>query len=408
MFFQTNDLIHMFVGKSTNPTGPGTQVNDPSAAGYILDGEILVVGQDGYTVDATPTYTEHKKIKLVQRFNNSLYFTPFINGVDITNWKGRAYAADTFRTECIGFNGTSGSFDVTTPTEHFIFKITSEFEDTMYRTRDYTRTYVYTADTPTKIGLASAILKQGSKDWVMGSGKVIYEMLVNDAGAPFAGAPTTTVTKGSARVVFSGAHGLAVGDVFRPLAGAVTVACYVVKTVISTTVVDMTSAYTGTSGTGLTPETVTVGANEVGIRVTAFDTDEFSPDLSSSRLNNFSISLVNFGTSTRTVSALSKRGSGAYRRVAELEHQHVANDGATNYSTFPLDTARKFAASGTNYDIMWFPFSGKSDPSLIQAQTPRDQAVLIAMPTGGAAYTALRTSLNQYMLSLPLAFPNVP
>lgn len=406
MFFQTNDLIHMFVGKSTNPTGPGTQVNDPSAAGYILDGEILVVGQDGYTVDATPTYTEHKKIKLVQRFNNSLYFTPFINGVDITNWKGRAYAADTFRTECIGFNGTSGSFDITTPTEHFIFKITSEFEDTMYRTRDYTRTYVYTADTPTKIGLASAILKQGSKDWVMGSGKVIFEMLVNDAGVDTTF--TTTVTKGSARVVFSGAHGLVVGDVFRPLSGTATTACYVVKTVISTTVLDMTSAYTGTSGTGNASEKVTVGANEVGIRVTAFDTDEFSPDLSSSRLNNFSISLVNFGTSTRTVSALSKRGSGAYRRVAELEHQHVANDGATNYSTFPLDTARKFAASGTNYDIMWFPFSGKSDPSLIQAQTPRDQAVLIAMPTGGAAYTALRTSLNQYMLSLPLAFPNVP
>ena len=405
MFFQTNDLIHMFVGKSTNPVA-GTQVNDPSAAGYIEDGQILVVGQDGYTVDTTPTYTEHKKIKLVQRFNNSLYFTPFITGVDITNWKGRAYSADTFRTECIGFNGTSGSFDITTPTEHFIFKITSEFEDTMYRTRDYTRTYVYTADTPTKIGLASAILKQGSKDWVMGSGKVIYEMLVDVAGVDTG--ETTTVTKGSARVVFSGAHGLVVGDVFRPLSGTATTACYVVKTVISTTVLDMTSAYTGTSGTGNASEKVTVGANEVGIRVTAFDTDEFSPDLSSSRLNNFSISLVNFGTSTRTVSTLSKRGSGAYRRVAELEHQHVANDGATNYSTFPLDTARKFAASGTNYDIMWFPFSGKSDPSLIQAQTPRDQAVLIAMPTGGAAYTALRTSLNQYMLSLPLAFPNVP
>lgn len=400
MFFQTNDLIHMFVGKSTNPVA-GTQVNDPSAAGYIEDGQILVVGQDGYTVDTTPTYTEHKKIKLVQRFNNSLYFTPFITGVDITNWKGLKYAADTFRTECIGFNGTSGSFDITTPTEHFIFKITSEFEDTMYRTRDYTRTYVYKADTPTKIGLASAILKQGSKDWVMGSGKVIYEMLVNDAGVDTTF--TTTVTKGSARVVFSGAHGLVVGDVFRPLSGTATTACYVVKTVISTTVLDMTSAYTGTSGTGNASEKVTVGANEVGIRVTAFDTDEFSPDLSSSRLNNFSISLVNFGTSTRTVSTLSKRGSGAYRRVAELEHQHVANDGATNYSTFPLDTARKFAASGTNYDIMWFPFSGKSDPSLIQAQTPRDQAVLIAMPSLGAAKTALLASLNSYMTSLPTA-----
>ena len=241
----------------------------------------------------------------------------------------------------------------------------------------------------------------------MGSGKVIPTMLADTVTVT--AQPTSAVTYQSARVTTATPHALSVGDVVRFGANLVSTPCYVVKTIVNTTTVDLTSPYTGASNAAIVTNILTIvpATTPFGLKFDAFDTSAFSPDLADFVLNDFTLATIGFGDTTVTTNSLSKMGSGSYKRVAQLEHRDVTQDGTYNYSTIPMDTFRKFAVSGTNYDGIFLQFKGKQADTHHLAPTPRNQQALIYMPTGGAALTALKATINAWITTLPVPLPAI-
>lgn len=353
------NMQETFVG-AVGKARTATQVTDPNAAGYITDGEIVVVNDQGVLVDAgtASTYNTTAFIQVVERNGDVLTWSSKIPVGGIASYAGRAGSQGQEQIYHIGYNPTltvpAGQLDVNAGLDFMLTII--ENQDDMMWSEQKKKNVVFVPDAlvTTQLDLAKAVVKNQMKKYMI-DGSSITAVMVNGGTAATIGATTATVVHGSPTVTYSAAHSLAVGSIVRlgitsPAASGIGVGVpvYSVKEVVSTTVVTLDMPYAGPSGTIANADHGVIAAPlNYGVRFTG-KALPFRRDFFKFKRVSFTLQMSGFGTTPlyKTQDALYGYGDG--RLVLEEESFSKGFEGALNRMTVPLPTANEtFQASAT-------------------------------------------------------------
>ena len=433
------NLQEVFVAKDIARTG-SAQITDPTATGYIADGEVVVLNSTGAVYDsATMSYTTSPYIQIAQRNGDNVIISNKIYGNKLFTYTGTNNAATAQGAEQIthiGFNGTAGSLDVSKDND-FYLTITPNQDDMQWSEQKQKNV---TLVTKALVGTSQAILAEQivinvMKKYMTDGLPVTAVMLNSAATAAPIGATTAKVVHGSPTVTYSGPHSLAAGNMVRlgVTGSGVTanVPVYIVKEVVSTTVVTLSSPYAGPTQAAI-PNTahglVTAGAN-YGVRFTG-KALPFTLDFFKFKRVNFTVQMKGFGITPLSKTQNTSYGNGDGRLAAEEESFCKGFQGALNRMTVPLPTlaiaanyntvlpavnttyADQFVNAAQLYETVQISFYGENihttTPSVKMPETIKIFAIYNA---GGnqvtAANTGIVTALNGWMASTPNAFANL-
>lgn len=350
----TRNLQTVMIGKSIGRTG-SVQISDPNASAYIADGEIVVLNSSGAIATTSTAYPASPFIQLVQRSGSNLLYSNRIYGDKVTRYAGKASSAGTEQIYQIGYNGSSGSLDVSTGLD-YLLTLSFNHDDMMWseQKQKYVTSTLATTGA-TQAGLAKDIATQWAKAYVNNAVPVTAVML-NSGSAAAIGTTTVAVVHSSATATYSAAHSLAVGDVVRiGVTGSgrgTGIPVYTVKEVVSSTVVTLDQPYMGPSNSALAAANhglVTAGANW-GVRFVGKSLP-FVKDFFKFKRVSFTIGMSGFGATTLTKTQEASYGYGDGRLVAEEESFCKGFQGALNRMTVPLPTVTFDAVSTTTASL---------------------------------------------------------
>jgi len=434
------NLQEVFVAKDIARIA--TQITDPAATGYIADGEVVVLNSSGQVYNgSTMSYTTSPYIQIAQRSGNNVIISNKIYGNKLLTYTGTNNVATSQGTEQIthiGFNGTAGSLDVSGDND-FYLTITPNQDDMQWSEQKQKNV---TLVTKALVGTSQAILAEEVVKNVMkkymNNGLPLTAVMLNSANTAAAiGATTATVVHGSPTVTYSGVHSLAVGNMVRlgVTGSGVTanVPVYIVKEVVSTTVVTLTSPYAGpTQVSTPIPNTahglVTPGAN-YGIRFTG-KLLPFTLDFFKFKRTNFTVQMKGFGVTPLNKTQNSTYGNGDGRLAAEEESFCKGFQGALNRMTVPLPAitidsnyqttlpavnttyADQFVNAAQLYETVQFSFYGENLHTTTPSVKMPETIKIFGIYNGaGNQMTALNTgvvtALNGWMATTPSAFANL-
>jgi hypothetical protein len=348
------------IGKNIGRTA-SVQISDPNASAYIADGEIVVLNSSGAVATTSTAYPASPFIQTVQRSGSNLIFSDRIYGDKVTLYRGKASSAGAEQIYHIGYNGSSGSLDVTLGVDYFT-TLSFNHDDMMWSEQKQKYVTVTSAVTgATQAGLAKDIATQWAKAYVNNSVPVTAVMLNSGSGvaSDSGNARTVVVAHGSPVITYS-------GSTDRVTAGAVirlgatgsgrgtTVPTYTVKeahpTISNAWILDQ--PYMGPSATiadGNHGAITTVGTNW-GVRFTGKSLP-FVKDFFKFKRVAFTVGLSGFGATVVTKTQESSYGYGDGRLVAEEESFCKGFLGALNRMTVPLPTVTFDAVSTTSASI---------------------------------------------------------
>lgn len=423
------NLQEVFVGK--NVARAATQITDPSAAGYIADGEIVILNSAGAVYDAsTMSYSTSPWIQIAQRSGNNVIISNKIYGNKLVSYTGDSAAAQgTEQITHIGYNGTTGLFDTSTLND-FKLTLTMNHDDMQWSEQKQKNVTVLPKSV---VGTSQAVLALGIVKNVMkaymNDGIPVTAVMLNSGAAATIGATTATVRHGSPTVTYSGAHGLAVGDMVRlgVTASAIGTAIpvYIVKEVVSSTVVTLETAYAGPNQTIPNADhgEVTPGAN-YGVRFTGKNLP-FTLDFFKFKRVAFTVQMQNFGTTILTKTQNVSYGQGDGRLVAEEESFCKGFQGALNRMTVPLpaitiDANSQSTAAAVNttyadqfidaaqlYETAHISFYGENLHTTTPSVKMPETIKIFLYPLAGqnkGSNTDVITALDDWMASTPSAF----
>ena len=416
------------IGKSISRTS-SVQYTDPDAANYLADGEVLVIDQGGAILTSSATIAANPKIRIVQRSGSRLIYSPVISGRNVRVWKGVDGSAGSEQVSTIGYNGTSGSIDVS-GTNDFFLNLLFTFDESMWSTQgQYFPFIVENVSGIDQIDVAASFAKQinyqatnANMRPVTGEGPLVkVTMLCSDAGTAiggagdtvvgFAGSKTVTITDTSTTSV-----ALSAGDYIR-VGTATTSAVY--KIASSTKAAGATGVLTldmplqaNLSLVGNTSEYITAAnaaAANAGFVITG-QALKWQKDFYKYLQVTFRPLLKEFGSTTlATTAAVRPVGSG--QLVAQVESFANGFEGILNRTIIPLPTGKSDVDSSAVYDCISIVWDDTSDVTPVDGTKPSRQEHHIYMVDGAAQTTAgtngVLTVLNPYMASSPASFPNV-
>ena len=441
------NIQETFIGKAIARTA-SVQVTSPDAAAYIADGEVVVLTSTGAPAlsASLPTYATSPWIQLVQRNGNNLVYSSKIYGNKVTNYLGRAGAQGTEQIYHIGYNGTSGSLDITAGLDYQLTLIENQ-DDMMWAEQKKKNVTSVTNNLVTsQQDLAKAIVKNIMKKYNTDGLSVTAAMLNNGATvAAFTTATTANVTHGSNVVVWTTASpanaGFGAGSVIRLGATGsgrgVTVPTYTVQgphpTIPFGWILDQpyagpTNALLPAADQGL----VTAVGASWGVRFTGKYLTSYRRDFFKFKRTAFTLQMSGFGATPITKTQEATYGYGDGRLVLEEESFSKGFEGALNRMSVPLPIANEtFTADGsftssinTTYGDAFITatslynaitiefFSQNAGTVVSSAPIPQLLKIFVASgntqgATNAAPSAAIQTALNNWMASVPGAFATV-
>lgn len=434
MFTESN-FQTVLIGKEVNKAALTATPNPTDAA--VVDGEILVMGYNGATkkeeviITATGcTIGKYPKIRLVQKVGSGTtadyIYSPWIDGRYVSQFRGSSYTAGQEQIHVIGYNGTSGSVDVTAGLD-FITRIQYKHEKANWAEQVHIRPYVYPlpVGTPVQSLICADLMKQVNNDPAT---MVSAEMLNSAAGTAIGAAADTIVGSiGSKSLVVtdtgadSSVIALAAGDFIR-VGTATTAAVYKIAAgsslaVTGGTVLLESPLQAAVNLIGTTCEYITAAqaaAANSGVKFTglanvwALDTFPFVK-------TRFTIGLYGFGSTTLTETQEAKTGNGVYELVAEHEWQAKGNRGALNRNVFPfpLVNTQVSSASGSTYDCVTISASNVKADTIEGMRAAPFQVYMYLLDgtdqwlNGDTNNPSLESVIEAWMVSVPNQFPGI-
>lgn len=391
--FGTNNLMDVFVAKEVAPATYSNVTSDLQST--LAQGQIAVVGfyaPGGYeeklgahTVNAA-NYPYIRFVKEVA--SGELLYGSKIYGKDLFSVSSVAGVAPIEQIYYLGYNGTSGSLDVSQANE-FVLTIAYDHDDMMWSEQKLRNAYDYYSPAPTQQGLAMSMASQINYKEQLGAlngtGKmVIADMLAQGTATALDSTATLAVTNGSTTITASAAQttNWAIGTVIRIGTGATntTDPVYVITSVASTTVATINMPYQGATNAAVATANVRTlsGITNWGIRVTGqpltwrkdffkFNKVKFHFDIKGFGATQYDRpgSLTQTTISPGIQSKESSKGKGFWQEVSEYESFSAGFQGALNRMVVPLPTGLietptttpAFSGAGTglgaNYN-MWY------------------------------------------------------
>lgn len=434
----TKNIQEVFIAKSISRTG-SVQITNPSATGYIADGEIVLLNSAGAvaTTSNADTIGTSPTLQVVQRSGDTLLFSNKFQGLNVENYRGASAGSASTNLEQIyevGYSGSAGSIDVSTGLD---YQLTLEFkhDDMQYsqQKQKYTLYAPYTATTQKTV--ARELAKQGAYAFTKNAIPVTVAML-NSGTAATIGAVTASVARESNVITYSGtATGVVAGSLIRiGVTGSgigTAIPVYTVKeahpTIANAFILDM--PYMGASNSALPNADhgliATEGVNW-GIRISGKSL-VFVKDFFKFRKVAFTLGLAGFGATTVNKRQEARYAQGDGRVVAEEESFCKGFQGALNRMTVPLPSVVSDAvATVTNtldttlgdvnvnpttfYDCITIEHFTRN-PQLTSAGADMPQVIKIFAVDGAAQITAATngvvTVLNTWMLTTPSRFANL-
>ncbi len=208
------NIQETFVGK--NISRSATQVINPNAAGYPVDGEVVVVNNQGVVYDASSmSNITSPWIQIVQRNGDNLVWSSKINYSKLVAYRGKSYAFGQEQIYHIGYNGSAGSLDITAGLDFQLTLIENQDDMMWAEQKKKNVTSVPNNLVTSQQDLAEYIVKNVMKKYSI-DGLSITAAMLNSGTAATIGAVTLNVTHGSNVVTYSGtATGVAAGSVVR-------------------------------------------------------------------------------------------------------------------------------------------------------------------------------------------------
>jgi hypothetical protein len=438
------NLQEVLVGKNIGRTAT-VQITDPTnTTTYIADGEIVALNSTGQILTSAMTYSTSPWIQLVQRSGTNLIVSNKIYGNKLFTYTGQgADAQGTEQITHIGYNGTTGSLDVSGAND-FYLTITPNQDDMQWSEQKQKNVTLMTkADVGTsQLILASGIVKNVMKKYMIDGIPVTAVMLNNGVGAVFTGAATVAVTHGSNVIVPNAAItnvGFGAGSLIRigvPLSGVgVTIPAYTVKeahpTIPNAWILDQ--PYAGPSNSALLVANAgyvaTPGAS-YGVRFTG-KALPFQLDFFKFKRVNFTVQMQGFGATPLFKTQNTTYGQGDGRLCAEEESFCKGFQGALNRMTVPLpaitiDSNYNSAATTTNtagivgntigdafveatvkYETVQISFYGENLHTTTPSVKMPETIKLFLVPAAAqnkAATNGILTALDAWMITTPNAF----
>lgn len=410
------NVFQVMIGK--NISRAATQINDPSASGYIADGEIVVTDGQGTILTDAATLTTNPVIQLVQRSGATastaqLIYSKLIKGKDIINITGKAYTAAAEQVTIVGYDGTTGSIDVTADTV-FITRMTGRWNNGVYNEHKIQKIYRYEAPgvTPTQINVARALAEDVNNDLTRYCSAVILAPTTSDA-AP-TGAPTDLrPVQGSKIVPWTGTDptNFAVGAWLR--IGGTTSAFPVYRiNAIDTTAntITLNMPYQGASATVLVANVKVITAAAIagydcGVKMTGLALAWKLGHIDYEKAF-WDTTVSGFGATTVAVPTKAYKGSGVYEQVAEDERFSVILDGAQNVTLAPIEVGRADALSTGTYDCVILSAYDTSDVGHpVSGFKPSKYQLVLWLYDGAAQNTAASTGINTVLAAYGATLP---
>ena len=437
--FTQGNILQSFVVNNTKLAGAPTL---PSATADLLtvmaDSQIVAVGKpagistlyEQVIPGTNPAAGTYDYFRLVQKVLDPsgvaiLNYGPIVKLLPtaVTSASTKTYVAPAEQVYYIGYNGTSGSLDVSQSNE-FMLTIAYDHDDMMWSEQKLRNTYDYYSAAPTQQGLAMSMTSQINYKEQLGSlngtGKmVVAEMLAQGTSGSLAGAATLAVTNGSTTITASAAQTWAVGTVIRigtsGSGAAASDPVYVITGVTSTTVATIHMPFQGATNTAIPNGDIAIltGITNYGIRVTG-QALTFQRDFFKYNKVKFHFDLKGFGTTgydrpgslTRTATPFaskeSTKGNGSWQEASEYESFSMGNEGALNRMVIPIPPVRGYVVNGATYNVTSIAASDytlTSPSSTIAGNSPMRIQQFIFFPTAGDGNTN-KTQLNSQLSNL--------
>lgn len=412
--FKSEQSFNVLIGK--NIASAATQYTNPSGAGYIADGEILVIGANGALLTAGNTISTSPSIQFVQRSGSNLIFSSIIDGTKVTKYSGAEPVSAQQQIVSVGYDGTTGSIDLSTASK--LFKISYKHNQLVWSEQVFKRVYETSGSTQAKV--ASDISEQinfmslPALNGVYSTGDYVSAiMFCNHAGAAITGTATTlTVTKGSNTAVMNNTHNLTSGDYVRINGTGTTNPVYRVQSVNGNTIT-LGSPYQSTSGAIAIASVEIITAAQASTAAFGFALAGLPLTWSINPAANNRYEIVSFdvhpgtgwGSTTITNVQDPILGSGLLPQVAEIEWFALGFEGLQSRYNIPLPTGRRDAVDPLYYTI-YIEYDIPS-VSAITGDVSAKQGLYIFMSYGALQTTTLLAITNPWMASTPKAFPAV-
>ena len=412
--FKSEQSFNVLIGK--NIASAATQYTNPSAAGYIADGEILVIGANGALLTAGNTISTSPSIQFVQRSGSNLIFSSIIDGTKVTKYSGANPVRAQQQIISVGYNGTTGSIDLSTASK--LFKISYKHNQLVWSEQVFKRVYETSGSTQAKV--ASDISEQinfmslPALNGVYSTGDYVSAfMLCNHAGAAITGTATTlTVTKGSNTAVMNNTHNLTSGDYVRIGGPGTADPVYRVQSVNGNTIT-LGSPYQSSSGAIPIAAVEIITAAQASTAAFGFALEGLPLTWSINPAANNRYEIVSFdvhpgtgwGSTTITNVQDPILGSGLLPQVTEIEWFALGFEGLQSRYNIPLPTGRRDAVDPEYYTI-YLEYDIPS-VSAITGDVSAKQGLYIFVSDGATQLTTLRAITNPWMASTPKAFPAI-
>lgn len=412
--FKSEQSFNVLIGK--NIASAATQYTNPSGAGYIADGEILVIGANGALLTAGNTISTSPSIQFVQRSGSNLIFSSIIDGTKVTKYSGADPVSAQQQIISVGYNGTTGSIDLSTASK--LFKISYKHNQLVWSEQVFKRVYETSGSTQAKV--ASDISEQinfmslPALNGVYSTGDYVSAvMLCNHAGAAITGTATTlTVTKGSNTAVMNNTHNLTSGDYVRINGTGTTDPVYRVQSVNGNTIT-LGSPYQSSSGAIAIASVEIITAVQASTAAFGFKLTGLPLTWSINPAANNRYEIVSFdvhpgtgwGSTTITNVQDPILGSGLLPQVTEIEWFALGFEGLQSRYNIPLPTGRRDAVDSEYYTI-YLEYDIPS-VSAITGDVSAKQGLYIFVSKPAAQLTTLSAITNPWMASTPKAFPAI-
>lgn len=451
------NLQETFVGGNVDRTA-SAQVTNPDAAGYIVDGEVVVIDGNGAvyntgTMAYGPTLTSATTpyIQIVQRNGDNLIWSNKIYGNKITNYRGKAGAQGQEQIYHIGYDGVTATkaLDITAGLDYLMTII--ENQDDMMWSEQKKKSPISTPSNlvTTQLDLAKAMTKGIMKKYV-NDGLSVTACMLNSGAAVAVTGSSTSVDVAHGSNIISGKIGAATGTLTNFAAGTairigatgsgngILIPTYTIQgahpTIPNGWILDQ--PYAGPSNTNLLVANVGVltapGANW-GVRFTG-KALPFRRDFFKFKRVAFTLQMSGFGATPLTKTLDMSYGIGDGRAVIEEESFSKGFQGALNRMTVPLPQSNEtfttvasttstinttygdaFVTAAALYDCITIDhLSQKSQsivndadmPQVVKVYGYKTGAGVAALQNAGAV-TDIQNALNDFVNSVTVAFPTV-
>jgi hypothetical protein len=414
--FKSDNSQSLLIGK--NIASSASQVITPSGAGYLVDGEIVVLDQDDNVMAPGTVYSQSQYIKIVQRSTSGgvgdvLIQSDRIDGANVIAYSGKSFSAAQEQILHVGFNGVSGAID-DAGTSDYVLRLTFNQDKTIWSHYSNTRIFRYPPDsTNLQREVVEYFAPALAHDPFTKKG-LIVERLASPASVVGGDAGITwTFTKGSKVATTSGATALVAGDYVRAVVIGSDAATFPVYRVVSVSGNNITldQEYQGASGTIVAPAyilnaTASLSSTNFGLQLTGIAQSFIVGKFKYLKVQ-FDVTLKDFGTTPLVRTQESLRGTGTFQEVGELEWFSYGFEGAVDRFTDSSPDIKKDTLANTNYDLLAIEYFVNFSTEVVSGAKPARKLLLLAIVDGAAQSSQIIGVLDHWMASTPKSFPNV-